>query len=312
VGERLAARNEITSEIGKNMLLPLAVALPALALLVWLGIRGALRPLRLLNRQVEERAPDNLGPVEILQAPEEVAPLVANLNRLFARVQSSIENERRFTADAAHELRTPLAALRAQAQVARGSTDEAERRRALDKVIEGCDRASHLVQELLTLARLEPEAYRVERQACDIRAILQHIIADVAPSALAKNIDIALDDGPQVRTAGDGPLLEVLFRNLLDNAVRYSPSQTSVLVSAQCTDGSAVVSVTDEGPGVPAEERKKLGRRFHRLNTMDSSGSGLGLFIAKRIAQLHGGTISFGERPTRAGLAVTVILPAIP
>jgi two-component system sensor histidine kinase QseC len=311
VAERLGARNDITGKIAKNMLLPLAVALPALAFLIWLGIRRAMRPLRLLNRQVEDRAPDNLAPVELRQAPAEVAPLVASLNRLFGRVQASIESERRFTADAAHELRTPLAALRAQAQVARGSGDDAERRRALDKVIEGCDRASHLVQELLTLARLEPEAFRLERQTCDIRAILRQAIAELAPSALAKSIDIALDDGPQARIAGDARLLEALFRNLLDNAVRYSPSQTSVLVTAERAGGSAIVTVGDQGPGVPPEEREKLGRRFHRLMTTEASGSGLGLSIAKRIAQLHGGTIAFGEGPTGAGLVVRVTLPAI-
>ena len=310
VGERLGARNEITGKIAKNMLLPLAVALPALALLIWLGIRRAMRPLRLLNRQVEERAPDNLAPVELLGAPAEVAPLVGSLNRLLGRVQASIESERRFTADAAHELRTPLAALRAQAQVARGSSDDAERRRALDKVIEGCDRASHLVQQLLTLARLEPDAFRVQRDSCNLRAVLQHTIAELAPSALAKGIDIALADGPALTVAGDARLLEVLFRNLVDNAVRYSPSRTTVSVSAGRADASAVVTVIDQGPGVPAGEREQLGRRFHRLVGTQAGGSGLGLSIAKRIARLHGGTIALGETETGAGLTVRVTLPA--
>lgn len=311
VGERIGARNEIIGKVAKNMLLPLAVAVPALAVLIWLGIRRAIRPLRLLNRQVEDRAPDNLAPVELRQAPVEVAPLVGSLNRLFERVQASIENERHFTADAAHELRTPLAALRAQAQVARGSNDDAERRRALDKVIEGCDRASHLVQQLLTLARLQPDAFRVERQPCDLRAVLQHAIAELAPSALAKGIEVALADGPEVTVAGDARLLEVLFRNLVDNAVRYSPSQTTVRVCAERAGGSAVVTVVDEGPGVAAQEREKLGLRFHRLTGTRASGSGLGLSIVKRIAQLHGGTIAFGETPTGVGLAVEVKLPTI-
>lgn len=312
VGERLGARNDITDKIARNMLLPLAVALPALALLIWLGIRRAMKPLHLLNRQVEDRAPDNLALVELLNAPAEIVPLVGSLNRLFGRVQASIENERRFTADAAHELRTPLAAVRAQAQVARGSTDNSERRRALDKVIEGCDRASHLVQELLTLARLEPEAFRVERRPCDVRTVLQRAIAELAPSALAKGIEIALADGPAPSVAGDARLLEMLFRNLVDNAVRYSPSQTSVRVIAELADGSAVVTVVDQGPGIPAEQREDLGRRFHRLMGTQTSGSGLGLSIVKRIAELHGGTIAFGETESGVGLAVEVTLPAIP
>ena len=311
VGERLEARNEIIGKVAENMLLPLAVALPALAILIWLGIHRAMRPLRLLNHQVETRAPDNLAPVELRKAPAEVAPLVGSLNRLLARVHASIENERRFTADAAHELRTPLSALRAQAQVARGSTDEAERRRALDKVIEGCDRASHLVQQLLTLARLEPEAFRPERQACDVRAALQRTIAELAPSALAKDIEIALEDGPAVRVAGDGRLLEVLFRNLVDNAVRYSAPRTTVRVRIERTGESAVVTVADQGPGVPMPEREELGRRFHRLLGTQASGTGLGLSIARRIAELHDGTMAFGETTTGVGLSVKVTLPAM-
>jgi two-component system sensor histidine kinase QseC len=311
VAERLEARNEIIGKVAKNMLVPLGFALPALAILIWLGIRRAMRPLRLLNHQVQTRAPDNLAPIELLRAPEEVAPLAASLNRLFARVRASIENERRFTADAAHELRTPLAALRAQAQVARGASDDAERRRALDKVIEGCDRASHLVQQLLTLARLEPEHLGVQRSACDVRAVLQRVIADLAPSALAKDIEIVLAEGPSPAVAGDGRLLEVLFRNLVDNAVRYSPPKTTVRVRVERVDESVVVTVMDEGPGVPAEERDTLGRRFHRLVESRASGSGLGLSIVKRIAQLHGGTIAFGETAAGVGLAVTTTLPAI-
>ena len=310
VAERLEARNEIIGKVAKNMLVPLAVALPALGILIWLGIRRAMRPLRLLNRQIEERAPDNLAPIELLQAPKEVAPLVGNLNRLFGRVHASIENERRFTADAAHELRTPLAALRAQAQVARGATEDAERRRALDNVIEGCDRASHLVQQLLTLARLEPESFGVQRSACDVRSVLQRAIADLAPPAVAKGVDIVLADGPSLSVAGDGRLLEVLFRNLIDNAVRYSPSGKVVRVGAERAGESVVVTVTDEGPGVPAEEREKLGRRFHRLMDGHAGGSGLGLSIVKRIAQLHGGTIAFGEMAAGVGLAVRATLPA--
>lgn len=311
VGERLEARDDIVAKIVKNLLVPLAIALPAVALLIWLGIRRAMRPLRSLNRQIEDRAPGNLAPVEIGKAPAEVAPLVGSLNRLFERVLASIENERRFTADAAHELRTPLAALQAQAQVARSSEDDAERRRALDKVIAGCDRASHLVAQLLTLARLEPHDFRAERTSCELRSALRRTISELAPTAFDKEIEIELDDGPTVTILGDARLLDVLFRNLIDNAVRYSPRRSIVHVGIEKNRHAVSVIVTDEGPGIPIAEREKLGRRFHRLMGSDVTGTGLGLSIAQRIAQLHGGSIAFEEAAAGAGLAVKVVFPSI-
>jgi two-component system sensor histidine kinase QseC len=249
--------------------------------------------------------------MEIGKAPAEVAPLVGSLNRLFERVQASIENERRFTADAAHELRTPLAALRAQAQVARGSMDDAERRRALDKVIAGCDRASHLVAQLLTLARLEPHDFRVERTSCELRSVLQRTIAELAPTAVEKGIELELADGPTVTILGNAWLLDVLFRNLIDNAVRYSPPRSRVHIRTDQNQHDVSVIVADEGPGIPVAEREKLGRRFHRLAGPDVTGTGLGLSIVQRIAQLHGAGIAFEETVTGTGLVVKVVFPAI-
>jgi two-component system sensor histidine kinase QseC len=275
-------------------------------LLIWLGIRRSMRPLRVLNNQIENRAPTNLAPVEIEKAPAEVAPLVGSLNRLFERVQASIENERRFTADAAHELRTPLAALRAQAQVARGSTDDAERRHALDKIVAACDRASHLVAQLLTLARLEPQDFHAARDPCDLRAVLQHTMADIAPAAVAKGIELELEDGPAAIMLGDVHLLDVLFRNLIDNAVRYSPPRSHVLIRVDKAGSDVSVIVADEGPGIPIAERDKLGRRFHRLAGNEATGTGLGLSIAQRIAELHYGRIAFDEAAGGMGLAVSV------
>ncbi len=305
VGERADSRASITNTIAKNMLLPLAVALPALGVLVWLLIDRAIRPLRSISRQVASRAPDNLAPLEIEQAPTEVAPLVADLNRLFARLQSSIDNERQFTSDAAHELRTPLAALRAQAQVARGAGDHKERDRALANIIAACDRASHLVDQLLTLARLEPDGFHAMRERCDLRTVAQSTIAELAPSALARRIDIELEGAPTL-VVGDERLLAILFRNLIDNAVRYSPPGTLVRVLLGEENGQPFAAVTDEGPGVPPAERDRLGQRFHRLAGTDASGTGLGLSIAKRITALHGASIGFGEATPGRGLRVTL------
>ena len=309
VGERVGGRDEIVRSIARNLLVPLVVALPVLGLLVFLTIGRVLRPLRVLNRQIEDRAPDNLGALDVRDAPVEVAPLVDSLDRLFARVRASIENERRFTADAAHELRTPLAALRAQAQVARGATSEAAGTHALDNVIAGCDRATHLVEQLLTLARLEPAQVPGARAPCDLRAVAEAAIADTMPFALDKGIEIELDATTVSPIAGDARLLGVLLRNLLDNAVRYGPAGSAVRVSVAEHHRAPSIVVVDQGPGVPEAERARLGTRFHRLVGGEIPGTGLGLSIAKRIVELHGATIAFDAAPS-GGLAVTVTFRA--
>lgn len=308
VGERADARGQIVATILKNALWPLALALPVLALLVWLVVDRAMRPLHTLSREVAQRAPGNLAPLALGDAPAEVAPLVTALDQLLARVQASIEGERRFTADAAHELRTPLAALRAQAQVARTAADAGERTHALDSVIEGCDRATHLVEQLLTLARLEPETAHAQRNECDLRLVVADAIAQIAPSALARDIALELEGDAAVRVRADARLLAILFRNLLDNAIRYSPPHTVVRIDVGFRDAVPFVSIRDEGPGVPEAQRAELGRRFHRLAGASAiAGSGLGLSIAKRIADLHGASLEFADAPG-GGLAVTVTL----
>lgn len=306
VGEQTKQRDEIATTMARNMLVPLFIALPALGLVIWFGINRAMRPLRLLTQQVADRAPDNLATLELAEAPSEVAPLVANLNRLFGRLHDSIEGERRFTADAAHELRTPLAALRAQAQVARGATADVERDRALDNVIVGCDRASHLIEQLLTLARLEPQGFHAHRGPCDLRVLARSAAAELAPAAHAKRMEIELDEGSPVMIRADARLLGVLLRNLVDNGVRYSPAGTSIRMRVGEEARRAFVTIADEGPGVAEDERPKLGQRFHRMLGTQASGTGLGLSIAKRIAELHDGAISFTAGEHGAGLVVTV------
>jgi two-component system sensor histidine kinase QseC len=308
VGERLGTRDEIVTAMARNLLLPLVVALPLLALLVWLVIERVLRPLRVLNREVAHRAPDHLAPVDVGRAPVEVAPLVANLNDLFGRVHASIANERRFTADAAHELRTPLAALRAQAQVARGATDDRERTHALDNVIAGCDRAAHLVDQLLTLARLDPALAQSTQTNVALAPIVQSAIVEAMPAALEKDIEIAMREDERVHVHGDARLLGILLRNLLDNAIRYSPRGTPVDVDVGGDHGKPRVRVRDNGPGVAAEARARLGQRFERLGVSEVSGTGLGLSIVERIAELHGAHVAFDEAPG-GGLEVTVTFP---
>lgn len=307
VAERDSARREIAQGIATNLLAPLLLALPVLGLFVWFSIARALRPLRALGQQVEERRPENLGALAVDDAPAEVAPLVHSLNALFERVGRLIESERRFTADAAHELRTPLAALKTQAQVARGAADDGERRRALDNVIAGCDRATRLVEQLLTLARLEPGLTRRRAEPCDLRALAQQTIAELAPAALSRKVEIELAEGGAVRTEGYPDLLSVLLRNLVDNSIRYCPGGGTVRVEVAGAGDTASISVTDNGPGIAPEERAKVGQRFYRILGTEESGSGLGLSIVRRIAEIHRAAVTLEEGPGGKGLRVTVV-----
>jgi two-component system sensor histidine kinase QseC len=270
-----------------------------------------MRSLTHVNQQVASRAADNLTSIDVADAPSEIGALVTNLNRLFGRVQGLIEQERQFTADAAHELRTPLAGIRAQAQVARGATNEAERARALDGVMAGCDRATHAVEQMLTLARLAPEAVAFQPTAVELRAVLKATIGELAPTALAKHMDIALNDGRDAFVSGDTGLLSILFRNVIDNAVRYSASGTKVDVDMEVAASDVRVTVRDAGPGIPAEPRAHIGRRFYRAPGTQAPGSGLGLSIVRRILDLHQGTIRLDSPATTSGLQVTIALPRV-
>ena len=306
VAERREARDEIVANIAEHLAWPLVVALPLLGLLIWIAIRRTLQPLRLLKRQIEERSPDALTAIDATKAPAEVAPLIQSLNHLFGRVGALMENERHFTADAAHELRTPLAALRAQAQVARGASEDAERSRALDNVILAADRASHLVDQLLTLARLEPEGFHAERERCDVVALCRQALGEAANRAHEKSIEVELIADTPIGIHGDARLLGIVMRNLLDNALRYSPRGSVVRVRVDDAGPGPRIEVTDEGPGVAEEDLPTLGRRFHRLLGTDSTGTGLGLSIVKRIAELHGAELTFAAAGPAGGLAVTL------
>ena len=310
VAEQTYERDELVTAVARNFVVPLVVTLPVLGLLIWVAVGRAMRSLTLVNEQVATRAADNLTSIDIADAPAEIGGLVTNLNQLFQRVQGLIEQERHFTADAAHELRTPLAGLRAQAQVARGATDDVARTRALDGVITGCDRATHTVEQMLTLARLAPDAVSFQAAPVELGAVLKATIGDLAPQAVGRQMDIALNDDRGAVVSGDGGLLGILFRNLIDNAVRYSAPGTTVDIDVDVTPSEVLVTVRDTGPGITPEQRAHIGRRFYRAPGARASGSGLGLSIAQRIVDLHRGTLTL-ESPETGGLRATVTLPRI-
>jgi two-component system sensor histidine kinase QseC len=305
VAERTDVRDELANGIAENLLRPLWFSLPLLALLLWIAVMRGLRPLDKLTSEVEQRKPDNLAALDASSAPREVVPLIERLNRLFARIDASMQKERRFTADAAHELRTPVAAIKAQAQVARAASGEPERSHALDNAILGCDRAAHLIEQLLTLARVDTLGGDMA-EPCRLRAIATEVIAALAPAALEKGVQLELLAGDEAAVRGNPELLRMLLRNLLDNSIRHTPPGTSVQAGITHESGDICLSVSDNGPGIPEQERDRVLERFYRPLDTQASGSGLGLSIVKRIAEVHGATLEILPVSEGKGLRVTV------
>jgi len=308
VGERSDARAAILRAVLRGLLAPLALALPLLALAGWWAVRRGLLPLRRLGDTLAQRRPDALLPVALDDVPSEMAPMLAALNDLFVRIAALMETERRFTADAAHELRTPIAAIRAQAQVALGEADDAARRHALEATVEGCDRATRLVEQLLTLSRLEAGGAPA-RAPVDLVALARTVVAALAPQAIAHGQDLGLDAPPACQVPGDETLLAVLLRNLVDNALRYSGAGAAVQVRVERHGAQARLVIADAGPGIAEADRARLGERFFRVLGSSASGSGLGWSIVERIVAVHHGSLRSGSSATLGGLEVTVELP---
>jgi two-component system sensor histidine kinase QseC len=311
VGEEAAVRDELARGVALNTLLPFLAALPLLGLFIFAAVRRGLAPLRALAGELQQRAPDRLEPVQLADPPAELAPVLRALDALFERVAGTLENERRFTADAAHELRTPLAALKAQVQLAALTGDAEERRRALARSEQGIARMTHLVEQLLTLARLEAEAAGPARDRADVARIVAEVCAEAGAAALAKGVELEPDAPQPVPARVERHLVAVAARNLVDNALRYTPAGGHVRVRVDAQDGGARIEVEDDGPGVPEAQRALLGRRFHRLQQGAAEGVGLGLSIVQRIARLHGGRLEFAAAAA-GGLRATLRLPAAP
>jgi len=267
--------------------------------------------LQQLKQEVKQRTANRLEAVAMIGVPEEVTPLVKALNDLFARLESAFEGERRFTADAAHELRTPLAALKIQAQVALRSTDTAERQIALENVLRGVDRATRLVEQLLILARVDPETAALDYQPVDLHGLAATVMRDLEPLAHAKQIALSLEERAaniSYKVLGDDAQLNLLLRNLVDNAIRYTPKGGCVSVSVRNLAG-LTLEVLDTGPGIPEAEREQVLQRFYRISGTGQDGSGLGLSIVRRIAELHGARLVLSDNETGSGLLASVLWP---
>jgi two-component system, OmpR family, sensor histidine kinase QseC len=311
VAEQTQPRDAILWAVMRSLLLPLAFSLPLLVLALWWAVRRGLAPLRQLSQELGQRRARSLEPVQLADMPREMQPMVQSLNGLFKRIEHMVDSERRFTADAAHELRTPIAAVRAQAQVALGAgSDMGQREHALRATLAGCDRATRLVEQLLTLSRLDA-AQAATWATVDLGVLVQRLAAEAAPASLVRHQVLELDADANCMVRGDETLVNVLVRNLIDNALRYSPDGAQVWVSVAMQGGQAVLRVQDSGPGMTEPEMARLGERFFRVLGNDRTGSGLGWSIVKRLADVFGAKVTVGRSMDLGGLAVSLTWPAV-
>lgn len=304
VAQNMAARRDMARSLALRTLAPLAIMAPLLALAVWWGVSRSLAPVERVRRQLAQRQADDLSPVSDAQLPDEVQPLVSELNLLFERVQRAFDAQQHFVADAAHELRSPLAALRLQLQGLQRAGDDAARAAAIARLSAGIDRATRLVEQLLTLAR--QEAATAATEPVDLRAVAQLALADVAPAAQARSMDVGLLNSDAATVPGNAEALRMLARNLLDNAIKYTPPGGQVDLQVRAEGRHAVLTVEDSGSGIAPEHRERVMQRFVRETSEGAPGSGLGLAIVQAIAQAHGATVQLGASPRLGGLLVTV------
>jgi len=306
--EQRSHRSDLSAEVARRVARPLAFALPVLTVLIWLAIGCSLIPLRTLSEAIGARSPESLDAIATRGVPDEVRPLVAALNILLQRLRGSLERERAFTSDAAHELRTPLAAIKIQAQVALTASDSDRQRRAMQRVVEAVDRSTHLADQLLALARLDETAPMLSERV-DLARLAQTCVGDHQANADRKRMSLtSWIDGA---VAVDAPLtlVRVLLDNLVDNAIKYGREQGRVEIAMWCEGGKICIEVRDDGPGVTNEHLSRLHDRFFRGGDHVEKGSGLGLSIVARIVAKLGGSFSYTAGLDGRGLGVRVALP---
>ncbi|MDN7755380.1 ATP-binding protein [Burkholderia gladioli] len=311
LAQPLSVRNRLAASVALRTVWPLILLLPFLGAAVWMIVGRGMRPLRRVTRAVESRRPEALDPLPDNRLPQEVQPLVHALNGLLARLAAALDTQKAFVADAAHELRTPLAAVQIQAQLVARAQDDETRREALADLQSGVTRATRLAEQLLALARSEPDGATV-REPVALADVLAHCVSAQAVVAQKRNIDLGIEEAQPAIVDADIGALRVMLNNVLDNAVKYTPEGGRIDVSLSFNEGRALVRVADSGPGIPPEERERVFDRFYRDSSArmrtDVSGSGLGLAIVKRVAAQQRATVTLGESPA-GGLLVEIAFP---
>jgi two-component system OmpR family sensor kinase/two-component system sensor histidine kinase QseC len=295
VSQPLAIRRRLAADAAYAAVLPLLLAAPFMAAAAWWLTALALRPLQRVAEDVRRRDEQSLQPLAAAGLPDEVAPLVASLNALLQRLGQSLDTQRGFVADAAHELRSPLTALKLQLQLLRRAGSDAERTAAAEALAAGIERAARLVEQLLTLARTEPGGALAPLQPLDLSELVREALADTVPLAMARGTQLELEADTPVHIDGDRAALTALVRNLADNALRYSPPGGRVELRVALADGVPTLQVDDAGPGIPPAERERVFDRFYRRGLSDEPGTGLGLAIVRGVAQRHGATLQLDD-----------------
>jgi two-component system OmpR family sensor kinase len=310
VAQDLAVRRNMAGNLALRTLGPIAVMMPILMLVVWWVVSGSLEPVARVRSQVARRQADDLSPVSEAGLPDEVRPLVHELNLLFGRVRTAFDAQQNFVADAAHELRTPLAALRLQTQSLDRAADPEARKVAVGRLTAGIDRATRLVEQLLVLARQEASAANgIATRPVDLAELARRTVGDLVGLAQAKEVDLGLQHADPASIDGQPDALHILLRNLVENAVKYTPSGGTVDIAVRADKDTVDVVVEDSGPGIPPEERERVFDRFYRVAGSEAAGSGLGLAIIKAIAERHGATLKLDTSERLGGLAATVSFP---
>lgn len=311
LAERYDTRNELGHRIAQDDLYIMLLTFPLSGLLIWIIIGRGLDSLDKVAEEVANRAPSHLEPVDLHEVPEEIKPVIDELNKLFFRLKEGFEREKRFAADAAHELRTPLAALKTQAQVALHSNDIEEKNQALQKLIASVNRSTHIVQQLLTMSRLVPEAAHMEEKGeVNLSRLTREILAMLAPAAVEKQIDLEFEnDAENLIVYGNSTALGILIRNLVDNSIRYCNEHGRIIVRLTKLQNEVMLEVSDNGPGIPAELQSRVFERFFRVLGNKSPGSGLGLAIVQQISELHGGRLMLDTPKEGTGLIVRFFMP---
>ncbi len=301
VAETLEARTQLANEIIKGVIVPQFIVLPVAVLLVWLALTRGLAPLTTLQARIRRRRPEDRSPIDARGAPEEITPLVESFNDLLARLSASIQVQKRFIADAAHQMKTPLAGLRTQSELALRETDPLELRRSLRQIAASTDRATRLIDQLLALARAEHRGAEVPMvEIVDLAQLTRDVVRDWVPQSIERQIDLGVDvSNESTKVVGAPLMLRELLGNLIDNALRYTPSGGSVTARVGREGGSVLLEVEDSGPGIPEHERARVFDRFYRVLGTNVEGSGLGLAIVREIAEQHDALVSILS-PARA------------
>lgn len=309
VGNPTSHRQKIFAQIIQWMLLPLIVLVAGLGGLIWAAVGRALDPLQQVQREILRRDAPTLHALDTSGLPDEVSPLVAALNDLLGRLDTTLTSQRRFIADAAHELRTPLTAIKLRSQIMRQSAVPAEWNESLAQLESAIERASHLIDQLLRMARLESGVQPQPFEPVRLDELAKRVVAEFSDQADTRQIDLGITHSETVSVRGQADNLRIMLNNLVDNALRYTPKGGQVDIAVNREGPHAELTVADTGPGIPAKERERVFDRFHRLGQADIPGSGLGLAIVRQVVESHGGQVELADAPS-GGLLVKIRLPA--